>query len=83
MAICYIVVLIGEMFDYMYLASIWTIELCIRFCDICKDFKVETRAIHCSYMHLLALLLSINITLFALIPALVKLYNLCRSTDHD
>ena len=31
-----------------YLASIWTIELCIRYCDICKDFRVEIRAIHSS-----------------------------------
>jgi len=28
-----------------YLASIWTTELCIRFCDICKDFRLEIRAI--------------------------------------
>jgi hypothetical protein len=24
----------------------WTIEPCIRYCDICKDFRVEIRAIH-------------------------------------
>jgi len=33
-----------------YLASIWTKEPCIRYCDICKDFKVETRAIHRHYV---------------------------------
>jgi hypothetical protein len=28
------------------IAIMWTIELCIRYCDICKDFRVQIRAIN-------------------------------------
>jgi len=31
---------------YRYLASIWTIRLFNRCCDICKDFRLEIPAIH-------------------------------------
>jgi hypothetical protein len=29
---------------YRYLTSMWTIELCIRYCDICKVLTVQIRA---------------------------------------
>jgi hypothetical protein len=56
MVIYHIVVVIGVdismkrrgVVDYMYLASIWTIRLFNSCCDICKDFRLETPAIHIS-----------------------------------
>jgi len=27
--------------NYIYLAIMWTIELSIRHCDICKEFRLE------------------------------------------
>jgi hypothetical protein len=38
-----------EVVDYIYLTNIWTIELCIRYCDICKDFRVESLWIYSRY----------------------------------
>ena len=35
--------------DYRYLASIWTIRLFNRCCDICKEFRFEILAIHSSH----------------------------------
>jgi hypothetical protein len=32
-----------------YLASIWTIRLFVRCCDICKDLRLETLAIYSRY----------------------------------
>jgi len=36
-----------ELFDSRYLASMWTIRLFNRCCDICKDFRVEILEINC------------------------------------
>ena len=30
-----------DVVDYRYLTSIWTIRLFSRYCDICKDFRLE------------------------------------------
>jgi len=35
-----------------YLASIWTIRLFNRCCDICKDLRLEIPAIHSRYLQL-------------------------------
>ena len=34
------------------LASMWTIELCIRCCDICKDLRFKIPAIHSRNMYI-------------------------------
>jgi hypothetical protein len=38
-----------DVVDSRYLTSIWNGDLCIRYCDICKDFRVEIRAIYSRY----------------------------------
>jgi hypothetical protein len=40
-----------EGLDKRYLASVWTIELCFRYCDIWKDFRIEIPAMQLSQIY--------------------------------
>ena len=42
---------LSDVLDYRYLASIWTIRLFIRCCDICKDLRLEIPVIYSRYLH--------------------------------
>ena len=40
---------LSDVVDYRFLASIWTIRLFVRCCDICKEFRFENPEINSRY----------------------------------